>query len=438
MNWLTSIGIAFLTALIGAFGTALVGLLCVDWFRVSSREGGSDTMVVFVGLMGGVLGFIIGLVAARMVAAGVAPTFLKGLGMAAGLTIGLLAVATMVCWLAADLDTTLHGNAVQLQAEIRCPVGFEIPSGANAEEWYAHIDAGSRRATSYSPLPLGDARKESDHWIIPVTLDLHTSVREKFLYVRLAKVTQVFVPLFPSKPPARFFDWSSWRDGAWEGDKPQPPAEARFALRFRLQEVFPEKAGPVAAPELTADEIQENKKAEDLAALAALTVDSPLEECMQLTLSSHEPEVQARAGAIIGRRPQVVAEISMQILSDDPAVADRALRALAFIKPLPIGLSGPVGVVGDRVIARLQHLVVAKREDDPTNQEAAAVSVLFFSWFLGLHALHDFAGVDGLPELNHVLTLARQREDSYVIKNDVVRIAVYYLNEWGAKPVPAT
>jgi hypothetical protein len=63
--------------------------------------------------------------------------------------------------------------------------------------------------------------------------------------------------------------------------------------------------------------------------------------------------------------------------------------------------------------------------------------VLFFSWFLGLHALHDFAGVDGLPELNQVLVLARQREDSYVMKNDVVRIAAYYVNEWGAKPVPA-
>jgi hypothetical protein len=55
------------------------------------------------------------------------------------------------------------------------------------EEWYAHIDTSSRRSTSYRPLPLAEAKKEKDQWIIPVTLDLFTSVREKFLYVRLGR-----------------------------------------------------------------------------------------------------------------------------------------------------------------------------------------------------------------------------------------------------------
>jgi hypothetical protein len=438
MSWLSSIGVGFLTAIIGTFGTGALGLLCVEWFRVPSREGGSGYMVLFMGLLGGVLGFIIGIVGARIVSAGATPGFLKALGVAAGSNLGLLAIATFICWLAADFDTTLQGRPVELQAEVRCPAGFVMPDKVENDKWYTCMSTATRRATSYGELRLVDARQVDGRWILTTTLVLKTSMREKEICFNLGETPHWFHVSFPSKPGSRYFAWSEWLQGIEEVGKPGLALGEDFNLRFRLA-ILPEpKPEPAGRP--SEAEIAAQKQAEEnavLAALTALTPESSLEDCLKFTHSSQPEEFRTRAGAVIGKRSNVVAEMSEQILSADHDISDRALRALAVIKPLPIELAVPVHALGEKLIARMKSYNATKPEDDPNYQQAADVSVLFSEWFHGHHALYNSAGAEGLPQLQVVLDLALVRGDSHVMKNDVARIAQYYVKEWSNAPVAA-
>jgi hypothetical protein len=52
-------------------------------------------------------------------------------------------------------------------------------------------------------------------------------------------------------------------------------------------------------------------------------------------------------------------------------------------------------------------------------------------------ALQGKDGVDLTPELRTILELARVRQDSYLMRQDVVRVASYYLRQWaGLAPLP--
>ena len=423
MSWLATAGIGILNAIIGIFGVGTLGALCVDWFRISGREGGSAYFVIFLGLLGGVAGLVLGITGARILGSGTAPGFLKALGLICGSTVGLLLLATLICWLAADLDTTLRGRAVQLHAEIRCPAGFVIPPDATDEHWYAHIDTRTRRVTSRAALRLDEARKEDGRLIIPMTLPLATSVREKLLYIRLAENVQLFIPRFPSKPGNRFFSWSDWQDGGWDPGKPRPEPAQRFNLRFRLQ--FKPSADSVT-------EQEEKEQTAQTAALAALTPDSSLDESLAFTHYSHAEDQRVAAGAIIAQRASVIAEMSAQILSSDPKIADRALRALAYVKPLPAELAAPVARVGDQVIVELEKFNAADPAADQSYYKGAEyVSALFSGWMEAHRALHELAGADGIPQLQKVHELALQREDSHVVK-DIARISAFYLTKWSS------
>src|ERR1700712_5663159 len=241
MSWLGTVGVAFLTAIIGAFGTGGLGLLCVEWYRVPSREGGSGYMVIFMGLLGGVLGFLVGIIGSRIVAAGANPSFGRGLGVTAGMCVGLLAIATFICWLLADFDTTLHGRPVEMQAEMRFPAGFVIPENLPTGQWYTCMGTDTRRTTSHGVLRVKEARQEKGRWIIPTTLLLETSVMEKSVCFSLGEKPQWFRVAFPSKPGARYFEWSEWLPGIEEVGKPKPSAADGFNLRYRLAIVPEEK-----------------------------------------------------------------------------------------------------------------------------------------------------------------------------------------------------
>lgn len=426
MSWLATFGIGLLNAIIGVFGVGTLGALCVDWYRISGREGGSAYFVIFLGLLGGIAGLAIGIIGARVVGAGIAPGFLKTLALVCGSTVGLLLLATFICWLAADLNTTLRGRPVQLHAEIRCPAGFAIPRDATDEHWYAHIDTRTRRVTSRAALRLDDARLENGRLIIPMTLPLATSVREKLLYVRLAENVQLFIPRFPSKPGKRYFSWSDWQDGGWEPGKPRPEPAQRFNLRFRV-EIVP-------APE-SREEQEAKKLASEATALAAITPESPLEESLAFTHYSHPEDQRIAAGAIIARRPAIVAEMSAQILSTQHETADRALRALTYIKPLPPELAAPVASVGEKLIAEIEKFNAADPAADQGYYKGADVaSALFGGWIDAHQALHETAGVNGLPQLKKILELSLKREDSHVMQ-DVARIANVYVTKWSRVPV---
>lgn len=154
MSWLQSIFIALLTGALGLFCGGLVMAGCVRWHNVSSFEGKSGFAIIFVALFGAVAGVVIGLVVARLVAAGENPTFLRGLGMATGVVVGLSVVAAGLGWLSGDHSSRSHAqdsgvpsptNAEQAAAKAaQEQAAFDaIPDDAPVTAWLSYVQYGA-------------------------------------------------------------------------------------------------------------------------------------------------------------------------------------------------------------------------------------------------------------------------------------------------------
>ena len=234
MGWLATFGIAIFNAIAGCAGAVGLGVLVVDWYRVSGFEGGSGYLVVVMGFLGALVSFVIGLICSRIVAGGVDPNFGKALGLALATTASILLILIAGFRFAADLPATYQGRSVSVQIELRAPAGFEFPTGEVNHEWYASIDTHKRRMTSRTTLNFTNVREENDRKVIPIRLELNTSMKEKLLNVHLGeRSTERFTFSFDS-PGQRELEWSDWMDAAEEDGKPSPPFEQRFNIRYKL------------------------------------------------------------------------------------------------------------------------------------------------------------------------------------------------------------
>ena len=102
MNWIASIFIALVTALIACIGTGFVASLCVRWYRMSQFEGAAGYFVVFLGLFGGIVGLVIGLVVARLIVDGTTAGFVRAAGGAIGSIVVLMTLGALIARLLAE------------------------------------------------------------------------------------------------------------------------------------------------------------------------------------------------------------------------------------------------------------------------------------------------------------------------------------------------
>jgi hypothetical protein len=429
MNWFLSIFIGILTATVGAIGAGFVANAAVDWYRITSREGASGYFVVFMGLVGMIGGLLIGIVAARLVAASGSPGFFKGLGCALGTAITLLAVIGGLAWLAADLPPKIDGKELELAVEVRCPTGFEMPRDVSSPySWYVSLTAAhGSRSQGTGTLRLQEAIQVDGRWIIPATVFLHTSDLGKSLGIGLAGHPEQFFNLpLPAKPSRTDMSWSAWLDDPHFGDLSKPAPEIALATRFRVQFWTP----PPPPPQPTQVEIEAQAEAADEMAFRALAPDAPIAEWLRFTHYSQPQSRRAAAAAVIAQRPDVVAEMSAHIRSTDHGAADIALRTVALLDQPPAGLGDAVNDVGRQIADAIRDVNATTVEHDPRYERAAAVEVRFAGWTEAARTLHDKAGVDLLPVMQEILALARVRSESIAMQ-DVVRVSSYYVEQWG-------
>lgn len=217
MSWPASIFIALLTAILGLFVAGVVAALCVDWYQIPSREGGSGYFVVFLALLGFVAGLVIGLIASRVVAGGAHPGFLRGLGMSFGVVIAIVALSAGLARALADVPPTIGGERLLLAVEIRWPagqtaapvsVGADEPSiGLHSIPHFSH----TVRASEQGPLWMEDAHQVDGRWVVPGAVEVFTSRGTRMMSVNTGdKSTQGFQVPLSAFPGRKSLEWSGW------------------------------------------------------------------------------------------------------------------------------------------------------------------------------------------------------------------------------------
>lgn len=92
MSLWRSMLVALMTAIVGAFFSGFVGVLAVEWYQISSVEGGSGYFVIAMGLVGAMVGGAVGLLVSRIVAARPNPTFVRALAYSKATMLALVIV----------------------------------------------------------------------------------------------------------------------------------------------------------------------------------------------------------------------------------------------------------------------------------------------------------------------------------------------------------
>lgn len=436
MTWLLTLAVGVATAVAGCVGAGVLGGLCAAWYRITTREGAAGYYVVAIALAGLVGGFGIGLVTARVVAAGTAPTFLRALGLSLSVLAALLILIGGIAWLGADFPPKIGGRELVVEVEVRFPPRFTVPvvDANEGYHWSVSItaDHGARSQRS-GDLRMADARREEGRAVVPATVSLQTSDEGKSLGVTLGEAqAQFFRFPLPGKPTSADMAWSPWMTTPTLGNlTPVPDADA-VAVRYRVQLYV---APPPEPPGPSDEEIEAKKKAEEDAAYAALTPEAPIDAWLRFTHYAQPQERREAAAAAIARRPGIVAELSPLLLSDDRALSDLALRSVSLMKPPPEGLGSAVIEVGRRIAAEIRVVNATTVEEDPSYQKAADAGVRFAGWSEAARVLHGRPGVDMRPVMREILDLARVRGESLMMM-DVVRVSGFWTKEWsgGAKP----
>jgi hypothetical protein len=249
MSWILTLVVAVLTAVLGLLAGGTVAALAVDWYRISSFEGGSGYFIIFMALLGGAAGFLIGVAGSRMVAARPRPGFLKALLVCAAVVCAIAAVVAGTARLFADIPPRIEGETLSLLVEIRWPAApGPAPSertGIGAVHLGRAMGATVRREED-GPLFVDLARQEGGRWIVPGVVPIFTSRGRRLLRVGFDDDTLGgFVVPLPGHPTAAQRQWSDWLPHARPGDPPLPDGYTyRFKVVKESEPIREEAVGP--------------------------------------------------------------------------------------------------------------------------------------------------------------------------------------------------
>lgn len=249
MGWPASIGVGVLTAATATVAAGWIANLSAGWYRISSFEGKSGYFVVGMALLGLLGGLLIGIVTSRLVAGSANPGFLKALGLAQGVALGLILLVGGAARLLADVPPRLGGEELLVAVEVRWPEGRSPAEAADSVEWSLRLGSSTgrtMRASETGPFWREDARFEDGRWIVPGAVNLFTSRGERVIDVLPNGVIEhgFIVPL-PGRPGRKFLEWSEWLPRAREGEPALPDG---FRYRFRVvptsQPIRTDRLGP--------------------------------------------------------------------------------------------------------------------------------------------------------------------------------------------------
>ena len=240
MTWIASILVGILAAAAGCVAAGATAILAVDWYHVPGFEGESGFFVAGLAVLGLLAGFCIGVLSARVVAAGHEPGFLKALLVALAAVWLVVGVSGGIARALADVPPEIDGEPLLLAVEVRWLRSPALPPAGDTAEAYIQLHSTPRfsrtvRASVRGPLWKEDARLVNGRWVVPGAVEVFTSRGNRMLEVVGNDTTREgFLLDLPGHPGRRQFEWSEWL--------PESPASAtkqatKFAVRYRVQPV---------------------------------------------------------------------------------------------------------------------------------------------------------------------------------------------------------
>lgn len=434
MTWLVSLGTGLITAVLGAVALGFLADRWTVWFRVSNFEGAAGYFVLLYGLVGAVGGGIIGVVCSRHVVQGAEAHFGRGLGLSVGWVVGIVGCLAVVSYLAADHPPRRDGRRLSLELELRAPATAVLSDKDGTRPMFS-LENGRGRTMGYGVPATNEVRRVADGWEVAMVLPLDSSSASRTLRVAVREGASMTFPLpLPSQPAEADFSWTEWiAPGASWTQAGKADASLGEGFRLRCRVAF--RAVPPPPP--TAEEVGREKAGAEAGALAAVPVDAPLRDWLPFTRYGVSEASQEAALARMRGRSNVVSELGLLMVDENAELAAEVVRLVPRLGGLEGDLKEPLLGAGRDLVTRLERVVDLPVASDPGYEGAAGISVRFSAWMTAVRHVRERVGGDFSAELRAVLVLARKRPESHALRQDVVRVASFYLHEWtGEAPLP--
>jgi hypothetical protein len=432
MDWLISLGAAALSAVAGLFLAGFIAHACVSWYRISSREGASGYFVIYLALIGAVTSGFVGLVGARMVASRFGPGFGRELAGALAAVSLIAAVVAGVCRLLADVAPTIDGRDLNLEVEFRLPDTHRAdrpPSHRN--EWrirLAALSGHTQRTYRDGEVRAEAARYEDGRWTVPAEGYVFTERGRRVISLECeGKDEGGFVLPLPGRPGREFLSWSDWLPRQQASGQPWP--EDKLSYRFRVQKTIP------PPPPKSEAEVKAVRDAEEAARFAAVPLDAPVQTWFPYL--AYEQPLTQRALQVLSGRATLASELGALVVDEDPKLAHDALCCIGLLPAPSNELIGAVQAAGREIGVRITRFNQTPSDRDPSFETAVDPARRFYGWMRAVQNLRERCGGDFTPELKTILELSRVRPESHCMRQDICRVASFYLNQWaGIPPLP--
>jgi len=432
MNWLTSSLAALIAGVAGLLLAGLIANAYVSWHLIPSREGASGYYVIFMAIGGGIAGLIIGFIAARIVAAQFGPGFGKELGGALSVILLIAGMWALLARVFADVPPEIDGRDLNLEVEFRFPPTLPADQPPTAQgEWVfrlASLSGHTQRTYRDGKVRTDAARFEGGRWVVPAESHVFTERGKRAISLqRDGKDEGGFLLALPARPGREFLEWSDWLPRQQAGGQPWPTD--KLSYRFRVQKTAP-------PPPLKSEaDWKAEQAAEGEAKFVAIPADSPVQTWFPYL--AYEQPLTQRALQTVSSRTNLVDELGKLAVSEDTKLAHDALHCIGLLPGPPKELIPAVQAAGREIAARITKFNHTSKEEDPDFETAVDPATRFYGWLPAAKTLREKCGADFTPELKTILESSRVRPESHCMRQDICRVASFYLHEWaGIEPLP--
>ncbi|TLD70675.1 hypothetical protein FEM03_10190 [Phragmitibacter flavus] len=174
----------------------------------------------------------------------------------------------------------------------------------------------------------------------------------------------------------------------------------------------------------------------------AIPPNAPIPQWFPYTGEGGDLKLRATALQHILAKPGHIAEINALLISPDRPTAVNALRLVTQL-PMPPApeLKAGVAACGSHLAKLIREVNATPEAEDPSYELAGETAVRFSSWIATARLLREPANGgspdDFVRELLEILALSRARPEIHTMRQDILRVASHYAQEWaGIPPLP--